>query len=292
MRSGDNSDHDSQDMYIDIYRGKYLTKELFRAVGRDPARVPAVLRVEECTVGGSPGCKLLSPHYVIYSTLEDRELLFRMGAVMEGAWGMFREVAPEVPGPGRPMECYLFETRSQWAAFTRQHTGDDAAVYLRPHGDGLLVGGYESNPRLYDMRMLPDDFQIRDLDLDRSVLERLTDMVRVQVPLPADVAVREHRGGLPTMTADGRPLLGPVPGVDGLLAAAGCCVGGVSISPAVGQALADLIQERLPASVLQPFSIGRFHPALQDDRLREACVDHYRNWYAEMPQTAIRAPST
>jgi glycine/D-amino acid oxidase-like deaminating enzyme len=43
----------------------------------------------------------------------------------------------------------------------------------------------------------------------------------------------ELRGGLPTMTADGAHTVGPVPGVRGLYVAGGCCVGGLSIAPAI-----------------------------------------------------------
>jgi glycine/D-amino acid oxidase-like deaminating enzyme len=35
------------------------------------------------------------------------------------------------------------------------------------------------------------------------------------------------------MTADGAHTVGPVPGVRGLYVAGGCCVGGLSIAPAI-----------------------------------------------------------
>jgi len=65
--------------------------------------------------------------------------------------------------------------------------------------------------------------------------------VRDQFPLLQDVEIDEFRGGLPTMTADGRHIVDWVPGVTGFFVACGCCVGGLSISPAVGEALADWI---------------------------------------------------
>jgi len=117
----------------------------------------------------------------------------------------------------------------------------DANVYIRPDKGGLMLGGYEANPQPWDMRGVPDGFEIRDLPLDLSVLRGLADAVREQFPVFQDVAVREHRGGLPTMTADGKHIVGPIPGVRGLYAATGCCVGGLSISPIVGQLLAELI---------------------------------------------------
>ena len=59
-------------------------------------------------------------------------------------------------------------------------------------------------------------------------------------------AVREHRGGLPTMTADGQHIVGPAPGAEGFFVAGGCNVAGLSISPAIGQALAAWIVDGAP----------------------------------------------
>ena len=50
-----------------------------------------------------------------------------------------------------------------------------------------------------------------------------------------------YRGGLPTMTADGKHIVGPVPGAEGFFAATGCIVGGLSISPGMGEMLAQVI---------------------------------------------------
>src|SRR6185437_3471659 len=47
---------------------------------------------------------------------------------------------PQIPVSPRPMECYFFETRAQWAAYTKAHTGDDAAIYLRVNRGGYTVG--------------------------------------------------------------------------------------------------------------------------------------------------------
>ena len=51
----------------------------------------------------------------------------------------------------------------------------DAIVYIRPEKGGLMLGGYEPDPKQYDGARLADDFQIRDLDLDLDVLRRLAE---------------------------------------------------------------------------------------------------------------------
>ena len=70
--------------------------------------------------------------------------------------------------------------------------------------------------------------------------------------------VREFRGGIPTMTADGHHILGPAPGVEGFHFASGCNVAGLSISPAVGEALAAWIVDGKPPVDLTPMSAMRF----------------------------------
>ena len=117
----------------------------------------------------------------------------------------------------------------------------DANVYVRPDKGGLMLGGYEPDPMQYDMRDVPVDFDIDGLELDLSVLRRLAESVAPQFPIFRDVAIQDHRGGLPTMTADGEHVLGPAPGVSGLYVIGGCCVGGLTTAPALGELLAEWI---------------------------------------------------
>jgi hypothetical protein len=78
------------------------------------------------------------------------------------------------------------------------------------------------------MAALPAAFGIDDMPLDLSVLRRLAESVAAQFPIFRDIALQEHRGGLPTMTADGEHVVGPAPGISGLYVIGGCCVGGLT----------------------------------------------------------------
>jgi glycine/D-amino acid oxidase-like deaminating enzyme len=155
----------------------------------------------------------------------------------------------------------------------------DANVYVRPEKGGLMLGGYEPDPVQYDMDDLPADFRIEDLPLDLSVLRRLADSVAVQFPIFKDIAVQEHRGGLPTMTADGEHVLGPAPGVDGLFVIGGCCVGGLSTAPALGEILADWIVQGQPSMDVAAMAPGRLATGLAEGKLRELCKLQYAHHY-------------
>jgi glycine/D-amino acid oxidase-like deaminating enzyme len=158
----------------------------------------------------------------------------------------------------------------------------DVNVYVRPDGGGLMLGGYEQTPLQYDAQALPARFDIADLPLDLGVLRGFADSVRQQLPIfqrvPGEIGLRVHRGGLPTMTADGEHTVGPVPGVRGLYVAGGCCVGGLSMAPAIGEALAAWITDGAPPMDLSPLAPGR-EGAMDEEGLKAACRLQYAHHY-------------
>jgi glycine/D-amino acid oxidase-like deaminating enzyme len=168
----------------------------------------------------------------------------------------------------------------------------DVNVYVRPDEGGLMLGGYEQTPLQYDARDLPARFDIAEMPLDLEVLRGFADAVRAQLPVlqrvfqhgSGAVKLRVHRGGLPTMTADGEHTVGPVPGVSGLYVAGGCCVGGLSIAPAIGEALAAWISDGTPPMDLSALAPGR-EGALDEATLQAACRLQYAHHYWEhLPQ--------
>jgi glycine/D-amino acid oxidase-like deaminating enzyme len=156
----------------------------------------------------------------------------------------------------------------------------DAAVYVRPCDGGLLWGGFEEGPRQFDMDALGARFQVADLTLDHDVLRRLAEDVKQQMPVLLTARVREHRGGLPTMTADGQHIVGPAPAARGCFIAGGCNVAGLSASPAIGDLLAAWILDGTPPLDLTPLSITRFRaePA-SEEQLRQEAAWQYRHFY-------------
>jgi len=154
----------------------------------------------------------------------------------------------------------------------------DAAVYVRPCEGGLLWGGYEEAPRMLDAAELGPRFTIDDTPLEAEVLRGLADDVREQLPVLGRAPVREHRGGLPTMTADGQHIVGPAPGAEGFFVAGGCNVAGLSVSPAIGDALAAWILEGEPPLDLAELSLARFADGPEEELRRDAAWQ-YRHFY-------------
>jgi 4-methylaminobutanoate oxidase (formaldehyde-forming) len=156
----------------------------------------------------------------------------------------------------------------------------DAAVYVRPCAGGLLWGVFEEAPRFMDMSALGEHFQARDTPLDAETLWRAADDVQEQMPILRTAKVREHRGGVPTMTGDGEHILGPAPAAGGFFFASGCNVAGLSISPALGAMLAAWIVDGAPPMDLSPMAVERFGSGeWSEDRLRTDAAWQYRHFY-------------
>jgi len=170
----------------------------------------------------------------------------------------------------------------------------DVNVYVRPERGGLLLGGYEPDPLQIDVRTLGADFEIANLALDFEPLRKLTHEVRDQFPILVGAEIDEFRGGLPTMTADGRLIVDHVPGVSGFFVVSGCCVGGLSISPAVGEAVADWIVNDAPPRELASLRLDPFGAELDtEERLQQACLWRYAHHYSaeQTPTAPDRTPA-
>jgi glycine/D-amino acid oxidase-like deaminating enzyme len=212
-----------------------------------------------------------------------------------GAWARAVAASAGVNVPVQPVRHQLMITEPIEGVETRQPICRviDANVYMRPEAGGLMLGGYEPDPRPFDGGALPDDFQIGDLPLDLGPLQRLAETVREQFPFFAEAKVRSYRGGLPTMTADGNHIAGSVPGLQGFFTATGCCVGGLSIAPAVGEALAETIlngHSALPIDVLDIRRFGREYAS--DEAILAAGLHAYTHHYATPKRAGVHGATT
>jgi glycine/D-amino acid oxidase-like deaminating enzyme len=159
----------------------------------------------------------------------------------------------------------------------------DAAVYLRPARGGLMFGGFEASPLPVDPRHQPACFTTDDVPLDSDVLSGLAAQVAAEAPMAATAPVAERRGGLFTMSPDGRFIVGPVPRPEGLWVASGCNGSGFSSSLALGEALAAWITGGTAPPGMQMLSPARFWP-MADDALLTRGLWQYAHYYD--PDTA------
>jgi sarcosine oxidase, subunit beta len=126
-------------------------------------------------------------------------------------------------------------------------------TYFRPEAAGqlTLIGSF-AGPRGADPDGVP-------ATASADELAELVGSAAHRVPALADGGIARGITGVYDMTPDARPMLGGLPGRPGLIVAAGFSGMGFKISPAVGEALAELVVSGAAAHVdLDSFRPGRF----------------------------------
>ncbi len=194
--------------------------------------------------------------------------------VVDAAGGWVRQVG-ELAGAWVP----LAPVRHQLLITEPAADIDPADPIVRvPARGGLMAGGFEADPLPVDPRQQPATFTTDDVPLDLGVLRRLAAQISAEAPAAAAAPVAEHRGGMFTMSPDGRFVAGPVPGPAGLWVASGCNGSGFSSSLAIGEALATWIARGIVSPGMGALAPARFS-ALPDSTLISQGLWQYAHYY-------------
>lgn len=155
----------------------------------------------------------------------------------------------------------------------------DNLVYMREEAGGLVIGGYEPDtkarwvdgvPWEHDGSPLPPDFDRFEILMEGAV-RRIPFIERAEI-----VSLTCHPGAY---SPDCNPILGPVPGVEGLWLCAGISLNGFGGAGGIGQLLAEWMIEGEPSLDITGFRASRFgnyyaNPTYARERTRE-CVKYY-----------------
>lgn len=155
----------------------------------------------------------------------------------------------------------------------------DASCYLRPEEGGYLYGFFEPDPTSYDLE-LPAGFRTSEIEEPVQVMEEARRRMVPLFPVLEDLGIAAYKRGLTTFAPDGAYLIGPVPQVEGLFAAAGCAALGIAGSAAVGSWLADWIARGGPGEDLSSVGLERFgEKALDRTWIRREGEAFYGGYY-------------
>jgi len=133
----------------------------------------------------------------------------------------------------------------------------DSAFYLRAEGDGLIFGAFEAEPKSWVTDDIAKTSEVSDVDPLPAELLPYLDKAGKRVPCLSDATFRAPVRGPVTMTPDGRPLLGPLPGFGNYFVASGF-LNGLSLAGGAGKALAEWIIEGEPPLDLFALDVTRF----------------------------------
>lgn len=106
-----------------------------------PKHEPVPYEIEPWERGPQGGQKLTTPHYVVYTTVEDPVLVESFPGLIERAYEYYRELVPAGREPRERMKVYLFARRGHWEYFTKRFTGERAGTFLKIRGGGYSERG-------------------------------------------------------------------------------------------------------------------------------------------------------
>lgn len=157
----------------------------------------------------------------------------------------------------------------------------DGAFYLRGEADGLQLGAFEAEPRMWTDRGagLPVGSADYMIEGDSERLAPYVTKAGKRLPCFAGVPRKAPVNGLITMTPDGRPLLGPLPGLANYFVASGF-MNGLSLAGGAGKALAEWIIEGEPPLDLFALDIARFGAFAGRHYVQSAARNAYSRHFA------------
>lgn len=183
--------------------------------------------------------------------------------IAAGIWSPLIAALAGVAVPLVPMQHQYLETEplDELTGRTLPNVRDpDNLVYVRLKNDGLSVGGYERNPRVFTSP-IPDGPDPTTLPYDGQHFDALWQSAVRRFPLLATSRPARRVNGLESFTPDGAFLLGPSSQVNGLWIACGFCAHGISAGGGVGNAMAAWIIDGQPPLDLSGMDIRRFGAA-------------------------------
>jgi len=155
----------------------------------------------------------------------------------------------------------------------------DRLAYVRPEVGGLMLGFFETTPLGVDVGAQAG-FAVAATPRDGEVLATHAPGLMEVVPGLVEAGVIGGTAGVPTYTPDGHFVVGPLPGIAGLLVATGCCAHGIAGSGGVGRVVAEAVTGVGPTLDPRAMAPGRFGARTWDATwLRVACLKTYAHYY-------------
>jgi len=166
-----------------------------------------------------------------------------------GAWStpVAAEVGLDLPIATRAPQMLLTDPAPAALVPTVTAAGHRLSLKQLPSGEFFIGGGWPSD---IDHKRMSCAVRSEHVDRSRCVAAAVFPPLRLR-------RIAQVWCGLEAQSIDGVPLLGMVPGLDGLCVAVGFSGHGFQLSPAVGRAVADLLTGRW-TEALEPLSPSRF----------------------------------
>ncbi len=156
----------------------------------------------------------------------------------------------------------------------------DRLVYFKEEVGGLVMGGYERNPKPWAVDGLPKGFSFKLLAPDYEHFQQHMDQATARVPALSSTGIKELINGPESFTPDGDFILGESPEVAGFFVGAGFNAFGIAAGGGAGKALAEWIIEGEAPMDLWVVDIRRFGSHHEDEAwVRSRTLESYGRHY-------------
>jgi sarcosine dehydrogenase len=156
----------------------------------------------------------------------------------------------------------------------------DRLTYWKEEVGGLVMGGYELNPKPWAVDGLPDRFEFQLLEDDLEHFEPLLELAIGRVPAMQTAGIKQFINGPESFTPDGNFILGEAPEVRDIYVGAGFNAFGIASGGGAGMALAEWVAKGEPPFDLWPVDIRRFGKNhLDTDWVRTRTLEAYAKHY-------------
>jgi 4-methylaminobutanoate oxidase (formaldehyde-forming) len=218
-----------------------------------------------------------------------------------GPWSYLNAEMAEAVLPTAAIGHYYLTTRPDPAHPVDRHSpavrDRHLRLYTRPEGGGLIVGIYDAEPELHDMRRLPADFDMSRMKAARDSIQvaRLLEAANERFPWINERTAMSITTGIMTFTPDARPFCGKMPDVDGLYHCSGFSGHGIVQSPAIGLIMSQLILDGQSAYDCESIEADRYFDTpgyINRVEIEEKCLQMAGNYYAKIERPTAAASSS
>ena len=155
----------------------------------------------------------------------------------------------------------------------------DASLQMRCERDGVLIHAFNDDVKCRATSVTPTDIEDGLLYETSERLRSNLTLAAKRMPCLAKVDLRPPITGPMTVTPDGRPLLGPLPGFRNFFLASGF-MNGISLAGGAGRALAEWIIEGEPPIDLFMVDVTRFGAFARKSYAMATAKEAYRRFFA------------
>ncbi|OJY36248.1 MAG: FAD-dependent oxidoreductase [Rhodobacterales bacterium 65-51] len=202
--------------------------------------------------------------------------------VCAGMWTRPFCAAHGVNVPLVPVEHqYIVTERIEGVTSTLPTLRDpDRLTYWKEEVGGLVMGGYEPNPKLWRDGSLPPGFHYTLLDNDFDHFTPIMELALGRVPALERAGVKQMINGPESFTPDGMFILGEAPEQRNFFVGAGFNAFGIASGGGAGMALAEWVAKGQAPFDLWPADIRRFgRPHFDTDWIRSRTYEAYGKHY-------------